>query len=149
MILDYLQKFCADLAITSTGLATDVLDNEEVGAHQGRMFGDGETMGVMISIDAAPDGTTGDETYSLTVETSAAAAITSATVLATQAIPRATAAGTKYFLTIPPGQTLLRYLGVRATLGGTTPTLTYTAYLMSKKAFESNFPYYTSGFSIS
>lgn len=144
MILDYAQRLDVDHAYTATALTQNVLDIEEVGAHQGRGLGDGEPLGVMVSIDVAPSYTTG----TFTVETDGDVAIGSSTVLASFAIPTGTVAGTRYFIPIPTGVVLERYLAGRMTISGGAATVTLTSYLMRKKEFDALNISYTSGFAI-
>ena len=79
----------------------------------------------------APDGTTGDETYVFTLTTDDNPSFSSATTILTQTVVRSTAAGTRYVMAIPSANE--RYLRGTFTLGGTTPSVTYSAWVTSQE----------------
>ena len=120
-------------------------------------------MGVVFVVDVAADQTTGDEDYTFDVEYSGNAAQTTGRELIGRRVfesgtPTAPAqdadllvAGFKFVIPIPP--TTLdesdRYLGVRYTLAGTTPTATITAFLQPLSMINtSDGISYASGYSI-
>ena len=149
MFIDALQKVAAALAITATGVS----DSIDLGAAPiPRQIGDGEPVGFGFAIGVDADHTTGDETYTFEVIESAAAALTSPNVIASrsftaaQAVAGALVAGTRFFIGIPQGTPNLRYIGVRATLGGTTPTITYSAWLSPRSMFSQEPHSYPKGF---
>jgi hypothetical protein len=54
-----------------------------------------------------------------------------------RAIARATlVAGFKFFIAIPPEADVLKHIAAAYTLGGTTPTITVTAALMTRDQFS-------------
>lgn len=123
------QAVAADAASTNTIDLGNVTPKREIGT--------GEPMGFGFSVDVAADATTGDETYEFQVIESANADLSAPTIIAQQAIPRATlVAGFQFFLAIPPGYPKARYLGVFYNVGGTTPSITVTAWLTSQKLFS-------------
>lgn len=126
MIVDSQSQLCAAQALTSDANATNILD---LGV--ARNLGDGSQLAVVIDVDVAADHTTGDETYTFNVVTSANSDLSSPTTIATVS-PAASAltAGSRQIIQIPIGVTLSQYLGLAFDGGGTTPTITITAYLM-------------------
>jgi hypothetical protein len=75
-----------------------------------------------------------DETYTFEFIQSTVTALTSPDVLASGLFTNAQAAtdlvaGKKVILLMPPGRITKRHIGLRATLAGTTPGITYTAYI--------------------
>jgi hypothetical protein len=109
-----------------------------------RNIGIGEPMAVYMETDVAPFAY---GTYSVALATSAAAAITTPTTLATITIGATDVINTKYAAFVPPSQNCQRYLALYATLGGTSPSVTFTSYLLLGKGIQ-NDQYFTSGFSI-
>lgn len=144
MIIDSLLQFSDAQALTSTAASTNV-----VPLSAERRIGTGEPMAVVIVLDVASDGTTGDETYSVQVQSDTDVAFGSAaSVGGALSIPRGTAAGTKYVIPIGPGTATETYLRLYYTLDGTTPTVTVTAFLQPLNAIQ-NDAYYADGFTIS
>lgn len=145
MILDGQHQFSDGQALTATALATNVID-----LSQDRSIGNGEPMCVIFNVEVAADQTTGDEDYQFDVEYASDAGITTARKLIGRRIfesgtPTAPAedadllvAGFKFVIPIPPAalSESERYLGVRYTLAGTTPTITVSAYLMPQSMIE-------------
>jgi len=128
MILDKENQFCDGQAITASGMSTDVID---LGAAN-QDIGEGEPMGVLITIDVAADDTTGDETYNFKLQQDDNSGFSSGADVAGVSldVARGTAAGNKYVLPVPKYAITEQYLGVYATLGGTTPTVTFSAFLL-------------------
>jgi len=134
MILDQLLLLSDAQAFTATGLSTNTIDLGNPTTL--RQVGDGEPLAVTVQIDVAADFTTGDETYAFEVIQSAAAALTTTTVLTRQAyiasgvmISTLLIAGFILVMPLPAGYPLQRYLGLNFIGGGTTPTITFTAWL--------------------
>lgn len=146
MFLDALLMLSDAQALTATALSTNTIDlgNPTVS----RRIGTGEPMVLAVQVDVAADFTTGDETYSVQIVSSAAAALTSPTVLAQFTLTAAQlAAGKKFSLPVPAGMPGQRYLGVNYVLGGTTPTVTVTASIMPRSMAEAEYTYYPKGYS--
>ena len=116
--------FCSSLSVTATGNATDVKD---MGGDFDKGPG-GQVKGVIIVIETAADYTSTNETYAFSLVTDDNTGLSSATTLSTTGTlnGNVVTAGTKYFLPLP--NTNERYIGVTHTLGGTTPSVTYSAY---------------------
>lgn len=139
MILDSQLQFSDSQALTATALATNVID-----LSADRAIGRGEPMAVLFNVEVAADQTTGDEDYQFDVEVASDAAITTARKLLGRRIfesgtPGAPAedadllvAGFQFAIPLPPTglSESERYLGVRYTLAGTTPTVTVSAHLV-------------------
>lgn len=126
MIFDKLDLLADAQALTSTGNLTNVIDLVAAGL----ALPDGEPLELVIKVDVAADGTTTDETYAFDVVTSAAAALTSPTSLGKRTLTYGQlVAGSTHHIPLSPGAAMLRYLGVIATLGGTTPSVTITAFI--------------------
>lgn len=122
MYLDSLGQFSNAQALTGTAVSTNVID-----LTSDRNIGVGEPMAVVISVDVALDGTTGDETYVVTLQTGTTA--TPTTVIGTITMTRGDAAGTQYVFILPADSTVQTFLRLNYTLGGTTPTGTLSADL--------------------
>lgn len=140
MITDALLLLSDAQAITADAVSTNTID---LGASSpSREIGTGEPMVVLITVDVAGDITTGDETYAFEVIQSAAAALTSPTVLNRRVLTAAQLAlGAIFAMPIPPGSPTQRYLGMNYDVGGTTPTLTVTASVVPQKFVDQIKPY--------
>jgi hypothetical protein len=159
MILDAEHQFSNSQALTATALSTNVID---LGSVDRNIF-NGEPMGVVVNVEVAADQTTGDEDYTFSVETASDSGITTARKLLARRIfesgtPTAPAedadllvAGFKFVLPLPMG-TLAeaeRYLALRYTLAGTTPTITVSAHLQPLSMIEIGSVHYPKGYTIS
>lgn len=157
MYLDAQLQFSDSQAITTSAVGENVID-----LSLDRSMGNGEPMGVLFVVEVAADQTTGDEDYTFDVEYSANAAQSSGRELIGRRVfesgtPTAPAqdadllvAGFKFIIPVPP-TTLSesdRYLGIRYTVAGTTPTITCSAYFGPLSLFEVEDNFYASGFSI-
>lgn len=147
MILDAQHQFSDSQALTATALATNVID-----LSADRAIGRGEPMAVVFNVEVAADQTTGDEDYQFDIEVASDAAITTARQLLGRRIfesgtPTAPAqnadllvAGFQFAIPIPPTglSESERYLAVRYTLSGTTPTVTVSAHLVPQNMLQGN-----------
>jgi hypothetical protein len=145
MFLDAFNQFSDSQALTATALSTNVID---LGV--ARPIGNGEPMCVVFNCEVAADQTTGDEDYTFDVEVASDAGITTARKLIGRRIfesgtPTAPAqdadllvAGYKFVIPLPPMTVAEdeRYIAVRYTLAGTTPTVTVSAHLMPLRMVE-------------
>jgi hypothetical protein len=157
MILDAQHEFSDAQALTATAVGTNVVD-----LSLDRSIGNGEPMGVVFTVEVAADQTTGDEDYTFDVEYSSSADQSSGYVVmgrrifesGTPAAPAEDAdllvAGFKFVIPIPPADldSSARYVGVRYTLAGTTPTITVSAHLQPLSMIEVGQIDYASGYSI-
>jgi len=158
MMLDKQLQFADSQALTSTALLTNVID---MGAVDKNDFV-GEPMAVVFNVEVAADQTTGDEDYTFVVESASDAAITTdrkelARRKFESGTPDAPAenadllvAGFVFAIVLPPGglSEVERYLAVRYTGAGTSPTITLSAHLVPLK-FVPVTAHYASGYTIS
>jgi hypothetical protein len=128
MRTDKLQYFAESLAITATGDATNVIDLLAAG-----QLGTGTPLQVVIQVGVAADFTSANETYAFSVTTDDNAALSSDTTVVSKTIlATALTANSLHVIDIPENVDTERYLGLVATLGGTTPSITYSAWLAEK-----------------
>ena len=107
-------------------------------------IGDGSEMGIALEVrvDAAPTGTYVFEVVSDDLNT-----LASPTVIASRTIPAADlTAGSQHFIGFPPGTPRERYIGLKFTLGGTSPDLTVTAWVAPQDAFARTWRSYPRGY---
>ena len=138
MILDNQLQLSDAQALTATALSTNVIDLSVA-----QSIGSGEPMVVVVTVDVAADQTTGDEDYAFELEVASDAAITTDRQMlgrrefesGTPGAPAQDAdllvAGFQFTIPVPAitiGEAQ-RYLALRYTLAGTTPTITVTAHL--------------------
>jgi len=138
MYIDKLLKVSDAQAFTATAVGTNVIDLSVA-----RGIGNGEPMAMVFTVGVAADQTSGDEDYTFDVEYATNAAQSTGAQLVGRRIfesgtPTAPAqdadllvAGFVFAIPIPPttGNEDGQFLGIRATLAGTTPTITVDAYL--------------------
>lgn len=125
MQIDKGLKFNEAQAFVATAFSTDSVD-----LTIGRNLFSGETLGVMFNVTVAADAVSGDETYTFDVLTDDNAAMSSPTVLINRSISRTVLlAGTLWHIPVPFDIVLEQFLGFRANLGGTTPSITLTAWV--------------------
>ena len=150
MILDEQNLLSDAQALTATAVGTNTID-----LSVDRSMGNGEPLAVVFVVDVAADQTTGDEDYTFDVEYASAAdqsagqqsvgrrLFESGTPTAPAQDADLLVAGFKFAVPIPP--TALseseRYLGVRYTLAGTTPTVTVTAFVQPMSMIDSSVDY--------
>ena len=156
MMIDAQHLFSDAQALTATALSTNVID-----LSLDRAIGAGEPMAVVFVVDVAADQGTGDEDYTFAVEYGTNAAISTGRqevgrLIFESGTPTAPAldadllvAGFQFAIPLPPSSTDMtsRYIGVRYTLAGTTPTITVTAFLQPLSMVDSR-AYYASGYSL-
>lgn len=126
MIIDSRLEFSDAQALTGTAASTNHInlggDND---------IGPGRPLWVVLTLDVAADGTTGDETYSVALQTDDNSSFSSASDIASVSIPRGSAAGTQFVMAMP--QANEQYLRLNYTLAGTTPTVTVSAWLTDQE----------------
>jgi hypothetical protein len=128
MHLDKLLYFCEAQAFTATADATNCIDLKANG-----QLGTGTPLQVVIHVDVAADAGNSDETYSFAVTTDDNTPLSSDTTIASKTISRTLlTANSLHTIDLPEGVDTERYLGLVATLGGTTPSITITAWLAEK-----------------
>lgn len=126
MIMDAENLYSDAQALTATAVSTNVIDH---GAD--RNLGIGTPLALVIILDVAADAADADETYTAQLQTDTVEGFGSPTSIAEAiTITRGDAAGTRYVRIIPPDTTLERFTRVNYTLGGTTPSVTVTTFLI-------------------
>lgn len=110
-------------AITADAASTNLID---LGSD--RDIGRGEAMGIVFTIDVAADFTTGNETYTFNLETDDNSSFSSAEVIGSRTLTAAQlVAGSQWVIPVPFNNE--RFLRLAYDVGGTTPTVTVTAWL--------------------
>lgn len=152
MIIDAQTQLAASVALTSTALLTNAYDCGAIptgGTANGAAvdISIGEPMCVIVAVVVAADSTTGDETYEFDVIQSASNTLSSADILAKYPIAAANVlallpAGAILCLPIPPHSVTKQWLGVNYIGGGTTPTITVSAWIAPISMLQA-YRYYT------
>ena len=129
------------LASAATIASTNVIDFGKTG----RRIGDGESMAIQVSVDVTAGGTTPTVSFVLYLDDTngATTARWTSQVYAAAAI----VAGAKFIVPVPQGLAG-RYLGLQYIVGGTTPTMTLTATLVTDDGLQ-NEAVYPSGYTVS
>jgi len=143
MIIDSLNLFSDEQALTATADSTNIID---LGAN--RKIGVGEPMSVAICLTVGADDTDTNETYVATLVTSATSNFASSEVIGTATIAAGADAGTKVVIPVAADDRANRYLKVIYTLGGTTPSVTVKTFLTLTSMIQ-NDTVYASGVTIS
>jgi len=147
MILDAQTLLSDAQAVTADAVSTNTVDLGNVTPK--RSLGDGEPMCVVVQVDVAADATTGDETYVFEFIQSANANLSSADVLVSRDIARASlTAGSVHVIGIPPKAVTKQYVGLNYNVGGTTPTITCTSWITSQRDIDTYLSY-AKGYTIS
>lgn len=140
MFIDSQLLLSEEQAVTADAASTNVVD---LGVDQD--IGRGEPMAVVFTIDTAADSTTGDETYAFQVRTGSTAS--PSTVIAAQTIAAANlTAGSRHVL--PLGFSNERYVAGYYDVGGTSPSVTVTAFLQPMSMIASEDVVYANGYTI-
>lgn len=128
-------------AYTATAFSTNTIDFGS--STPKRQVGDGEPMGIGVICDVAADFTTGDETYRFDVVQSANANLSAPDVISSSTRVAAVAVGAgqlfigaRFILPLTPGFPTKQFFGLQLTMGGTTPTITITAWFTLLKLFD-------------
>ncbi len=147
MYLDALLLVSDAQALAATGVSTNAIDLGDVTPK--REVGTGEPIGFGVSIDVAADFTTGDETYQVNLISDDAAALSSPTVISSHIFTAAErAAGSLIFVPFPPAAPKERYIGLQYVLGGTTPSVTVTAWFTTRSLFSVAVKAYAKGYAV-
>lgn len=134
MLLDAQLQFSANQALTATGVSTNTLDITKAR----RIFAGAPFLILVFAIVGA-DFTTGDETYQIQLQTAVDTAFTSPVTLDTKTV---TAAQLALGVRVLMGSStlidtnVLQYLRLNYVLGGTTPSVTLTAYLLPREFLD-------------
>lgn len=137
MIIDALLKVMTAQAFTAVAVSTNSIDlgaAAGLGSPSTRQIGTGEPMGFGFSTDVAASATT---VLMEIISAADAALASSVTVVAARTVTAAQAAlGAMFFLGIPPGTPIQRYIGVRVTPAGGAATVTMSAWLTAQSLFS-------------
>lgn len=151
MIADAQTRLSDAQAFAATGVSTNAYDLGSTTARPGS----GTPLCIVVSIDVGADHTTGDETYEFQlVQATANDLTTGQDILVSQLFTAAMAtanqliAGNRVIINVPMGRISKRFFGLRAVLGGTTPTITLTADVLPLE-FVQNEQYYADSIQIS
>lgn len=129
MYIDSRLEFADNQSITASAACTNLVD---LGAAEDK--GVGRPLYVVITLDAAPESDSADETYTVAIETDDNEAFSSALELVRVTIPRGSAQGDQFVLGFPQKNTE-RYVRLYATIGGTIggTGLTLSAHLTDQE----------------
>lgn len=135
-------------AFAATAVSTNSIDTRSP-ATQNLEIGTGEPLGLGVSVDVAADAGNGDETYAFDLISDDVNTLGSPTLIYSMSISRTLlTVGTLWFLPIPQGFPKEQFLGFRATLGGTTPSITLTVWLTAHNSFSIKPVTYAKGYTI-
>jgi hypothetical protein len=141
MIVDAQCVLCDAQALTVDACSTNTYDTGAAG----NSLEVGEPMCIACVVDVAADHTTGDETYEFQVIQSANADLSSPDILSktdsTFLDYAKLTAGARFYLPIPPGMKTKRYIGLYFNGGGTTPTITLTAFIQPLSMIQNDKTY--------
>lgn len=130
-------------------VSADAASTNQIDLGVARNLFDGEPMAVVLQIDVAADGTTTDETYEFQIETDGDSGFGSPTDLLAHSIGYASlTAGSVHVLPVPVGAAVERYLRVYYNVGGTSPSVTVTAFLQPLSMVQ-KYKSYADGITIS
>ena len=133
-------------ALSSDAASTNTYDSGAAGNE----IGQGEPLALEITVDVAADFTSSNETYQFNVIQSANADLSSPDILISRVILATDlTVGSKHVIPIPAGAKTKRYLGASFDGGGTTPTVTVTAFLRPLAQGRDGQKHYPKGYTIS
>jgi hypothetical protein len=143
MLLDAQLQFSAAQAITADAASTNSIDLGAV-----RQIAIGQPLVILVCVIVAADATTGDETYSFELQTDDNSAFRSATTLMDTDIPRAQLTlGSIHAIPVPRAG-LERYIRLNYDVGGTTPTITVSAWLQPADMVQGAYTQYADALTI-
>ena len=139
MYVDAQQKYSDAQALTVTAVSTNAIDHS-----QDRNFGIGKPMAIVITVTVAAGGTT--PTMQATLQADTTSAFGAPVTVAATGVLTGTqmAAGAKFILPVPADLLTARFTRLNYTMGGTSPTVTVTAWLTPADAIQ-NEVYYPAG----
>lgn len=132
-------------AVAATGFSTNTIDLSNVTPK--RDVSVGEELGFAVAVEVAGDFTTGDETYTVEVVQSDNANLSSPDVIGAKLLTAAQRA-VGALIYVPFGEVTKRYIGLRYTLAGTTPSITVSAWMTAAKLFAKQSTYYARNYSV-
>lgn len=137
MIIDAQTLLWNAAALTVSVVSDNAYDTGAAGVSGGPLndLARGEPLVVAVAVIVAADFTTGDETYEFDLISATASDLTTGQLILAKYNVLATdlTAGTLLVLPLPVATKLVqRWLGIKAVLAGTTPTITVTAWITSQ-----------------
>jgi hypothetical protein len=153
LIIDAQLIFSDTQVLVASAASANIVDlgvKDQTAPYVERRLGTGEKLIVAVRAEVAPDHTTGDESYTVKLQTDDNPDFFSPTDLPTEfTIPNTAPVGPVAFIGIPPGVTVQRYLRATYTLGGTTPSITVSAWMLPASMLPvDDFVYYAIGYTI-
>lgn len=142
MFIDSQHLFSDSQALTATAASTNLIDLKVATTR----IGVGEPMCVVISCEVAMGGTS--PTMIATLQSDDNSSFSSAATVVVSPTFSSFAAGAKYVLPIPPGTATEQYIRLNYTMGGTSPTITVSAFLMPMSMVD-NYASYADAITIS
>ena len=136
MFIDGKLQFDSENALSASAASTDVLDLDIK-----RNIGVGEPMAVVISLDSVADDTDGNETYSVELQTDSDSGFGSAVSLGSASIPAGSEAGSYFVIPVPADGRADQYFRLSYSLGGTTPSVTVTSFLIPQSMVQNYFKF--------
>lgn len=135
MFIDNLLKVSSAQALSATAYSTDTVDSSQAL----RDVSVGEPLVLAVEVDTAADFTTTDETYEIQIVQSANSNLSSHDVLVSRVIDAADlSAGSLHYIPFAIGNKDKQYLGVRYVLGGTSPSVTVSAFFQPQSMIQVN-----------
>lgn len=138
MFTDKLLRLSDAQAFAATGVSANTVD-----LPPNAPVGDGQAVGVALQVNVAAVGT---GTYRFDLLSDDDPALASPTVIVSRTILAADlTVGSTHFIGIPTGTPIERYIGLKATLGGTSPGITITAWVSEQEDFARPWRAYPKG----
>ena len=131
--VDAQDQFDSAHALSASAASSNYIDKKH-----SAYFGAGADLVAEVLVTTAADHTTGDETYTVKLQHDSDPAFgTVADLTDVVTIPRTAVAGDRFYVDVPPNVNVSEYIRLYYTLGGTTPTISVTAYLKPRWSVES------------
>ena len=144
MLIDSLGRFSNAQALTASAASTEYVDLKKASK-----LGGGKPLAIVISVGTAADTADGNETYAFKIQCDDNSSFSSATDIISRTIAGASlTAGSIHTLPVPPEVNVEQYIRLYATLGGTTPSVTITAWLAPLDSLQNANFYGASGYSV-
>lgn len=130
-MIDSLLHFSDAQALSGAG---SVASTNKIDLGSDRNIGPGQQLWLVVLVSSALDDSDADETYSVALQTDDNEGFSSPTDIATLTFARGDAAGTRAIIGLPYANE--RYLRLNYTLGGTTPSGSFTAYITNQPPYD-------------
>ncbi len=133
MYVDNENRYSTAQDLTASGASTNHIDHGS-----DRNIGIGEALALVITLDAALDRGSSNETYTAQLQTDSSSAFGSATSVGELISMTTYAAGTRFVAVLPADTSTKQYTRVYYTLGGTTPIAKFTAELKPLRMLQND-----------